>query len=125
MDPFVKELITTIVLSVVGVVVSSLGSLLFSWIKTKITNEKHAQLLEQALRVVDDGVTYVYQTYVENLKGTDLWDKEAMNTANQKAVDYITNHLPADIVKFITDNNKELTEWILEQIEIAVQNNKK
>ena len=80
-----KEIITTVILSVVGVVVSGIGAFVMAWIRSKIKNEKTAKLFDDAYRVVHEGVTYVYQTYVENLKGTSLWNQEAMHNASQKA----------------------------------------
>lgn len=67
-----QEIITTVLLSVVGMMITVAGSLLTKWLSAKIKNEKVRTILEQAVNVVTDGVVYVHQTYVEGLKGTSL-----------------------------------------------------
>lgn len=119
-----KEVLTTIILSVTGVIISSVGAFVMAWIRSKIKNEKLAKIIDEAFFIVQDGVSYIYQTYVEGLKGTSLWDKEAMKAANQKAVDYIYNHLSQEAINYITSNGQNIDEWISEQIEIAIKNSK-
>lgn len=120
-----KEILTTVILSVVGVIVSGVGAFVMSWIRSKIKNDKIAQMADDAYRIINEGVIYVYQTYVEGLKGTDLWDENAKQAAQQKAFDYISKNLSSEIIKFLQQNGTVIEEWILEQIEIAVQNHKK
>lgn len=119
-----QEILTTIILSVVGVVISGVGAFVMAWIRTKIKDEKLAKIVDEAFFIVQDGVNYVYQTYVEGLKGTSLWDKAAMQTANQKAVDYIYKHLSQEAISYIISKGQNVDEWIAEQIEIAVKNSK-
>jgi hypothetical protein len=47
---------------------------------------------------------YVYQTYVDGLKGTDLWDDTAKDIAKQKAVDYVNKNLSVEVTKFLEKN---------------------
>ena len=54
----------------IGLVISALGTVVTYWITTKIKDQKLRDMLLDATDVVNDAVTYVYQTYVENLKGT-------------------------------------------------------
>lgn len=119
-----QEIMTTIIISIVGAIGSGIGALVMKWLLSKIKNEKAAQLLNEAYQIVHEGVTYVYQTYVEGLKGTSLWNEEAMKNANQQAVSYIQKNLSKDVIKFLEENGKTLEDWIAEQIEIAVQQQK-
>lgn len=119
-----KEILTTIILSVVGAIISGVGAFIMAWIRSKIKNEKIAKLFDDAYRIVHEGVTYVYQTYVENLKGTSLWNQEAMHNASQKAAEYIQKNLSKEMINFLEQNGKTLEDWIAEQIEIAVQQQK-
>lgn len=119
-----QEILTSIILSVVGVVISGVGAFLMAWIRSKIKDDKMAKIVDEAFFIVQDGVNYVYQTYVEELKGTSLWDKAAMQTANQKAVDYIYKHLSQEAVNHIVSKGQNVDEWIAEQIEIAIKNSK-
>lgn len=119
-----QEIVTTIILSVVGAIGSGIGALVIKWLSSKIKSEKAAHLLNEAYQVVHEGVTYVYQTYVEGLKGTSLWNEEAMKNASQQAATYIQKNLPKNVVEFLEANGKTLEDWIAEQIEIAVQQQK-
>lgn len=119
-----SEILTQIILSIVGVVISGIGSILVYYIKLKIDNEHVTKVLSDAVEVVTNGVDYVYQTYVQSLKGTSLWDKQAMISANQQAVNYIKNNLSSDMMSFLMKNNKDINLWISEQIEIAIKKSK-
>lgn len=119
-----EQMITQIVLSIVGVVGATLGGLLTKWINKKIKNEQIKEIFNGALNIVNDGVNYVYQTYVESLKGTDFWNEEAMKIANEKAVEYIKTHLTPEAIDYIKENKGDLETWIKEQIEIAIKNSK-
>lgn len=119
-----SEILTQIILSIVGVVISGIGSILVYYIKLKIDNEHATKVLSDAVEVVTNGVDYVYQTYVQSLKGTSLWDKQAMISANQQAVNYIKNNLSSDMMSFLMKNNKDINLWISEQIEIAIKKSK-
>lgn len=119
-----EQMITQIVLSIVGVVGATLGGFLTKWINKKIKNEQVKEIFNGALNIVNDGVNYVYQTYVESLKGTDFWNEEAMKTANEKAVEYIKTHLTPEAINYIKENKGDLETWIKEQVEIAIKNSK-
>lgn len=119
-----KEILTTVILSVIGAIISGIGAFVMAWIRSKIKNEKVAKIIDDAYRIVNEGVMYVYQTYVDSLKGTDLWDDVAKETARQKAFEYINKNLSTEVVNFLEQNGATLKEWIAEQIEIAVQQQK-
>lgn len=120
-----KEILTTVILSVIGVIISGIGAFVMAWIRSKIKNEKVAKIIDDAYRIVHEGVMYVYQTYVDSLKGTDLWDEVAKETARQKAVEYVNKNLSAEAIKFLEQNETIVEDWICEQIEIAVRSHKK
>lgn len=119
-----KEILTSVIMSIVGAVVSGVGAMLMSWIKNKIKDEKDLKLITEAYKVVSDAVDYVYQIYVENLKGTDLWDDKAMLNAKEQAVNYIKQNLPKEVVVFLEKNGQNLAMWIDDQIEVAIKKQK-
>ena len=47
-----------------------------------------------------------------------------METANKQAVEYIQNHLTQDVKDYLTKNGEDLTAWITDQIEIALDKKK-
>lgn len=121
---FWHDLLTQLILGVAGVCISTLSLCLMRLINNRVKNENAKRILSNALDVVDDGVTYIHQIYVEGVKGTSLWDEHARSQANQKAVDYIQMNLPNEAKKFIKTSGKDVEEWIQQQIEIAIQKNK-
>lgn len=118
------EILTQVIISVVGLVISGLGALAMYYIKTKVKDEKLQVLLSGAHNVVANGVDFVYQTYVSNLKGTSLWDKEAMENAKEQATKYIENNLSAEMKQYLKSTEKDVVEWIAEQIEITISKDK-
>lgn len=119
-----SKILTEIILSVVGLVISSLGAYATYWINTKIKSDKGKKLLSDALNIVSDGVNYTYQTYVDEIKGGSLWDKEAQQRAKEKAFTYIRTNLSEQAEKYIMENFNDVNEWINNQIEIAIQKDK-
>lgn len=119
-----QNILTQIVLSLVGLVISVGGTWLTYLISKKVKNEDLKNMLSDALKIVQNGVDYTYQTYVEALKGTDFWDKEAMKVAKDKAAEYIRDNLTDEVKKYIESTGKTLEEWIKQQIEIAIKKSK-
>lgn len=119
-----KEILTQVTISLLGIVITTVSGYVIALINSKIKDEKMKKILNDALNVVSNGVDFVYQTYVEELKGTDLWDKETMKEASNRAMEYIKVNLTADAKAFITKNGKDIAEWIKEQIEIAIKKSK-
>lgn len=119
-----SKILTEIILAVVGLVISSLGAYATYWINTKIKSDKGKKLLGDALNIVSDGVNYTYQTYVDEIKGGSLWDKEAQQKAKEKAFTYIKTNLSEQVEKYIMENFNDVNEWINNQIEIAIQKDK-
>ena len=83
----------TLIIEIVAAILAAVGSWVLVKVKTlistKIKNAKVAALLGGAVDVVASAVKVTYQTYVEAIKGTDAWTKEAQTTALQMATDEI------------------------------------
>ena len=119
-----QKLLTDVIISVVGLLLSGLGTWLTVLISKKIKNETVKEILNGALNIVKDGVDHTYQTYVEALKGTSFWDEKAMKEPQNRAVDYIKSNLSASAIEYIKETGKTVEEWIREQIEIAIKKSK-
>ena len=119
------DILSKIIISIVGVIVSGLGTLLMSWVSSKMKQEKNEVLKQSILKLIQDAVDYVCQTYVDNLKYTVSWNNQTMNEASKKALEYIEEHLNAEMIDFLTSQFAVgMEQWIEEQIEIAVQKSK-
>lgn len=120
----VQELITEIAFSLISVIGTAVGSAVLYYITKTIKNEQIKNIFTDATKIIGEGVDYVYQTYVENLKGTTLWNQDAMTSAKQQALDYIYNNLSKKSLKFLQENKQELKTWFEEQIEIYIKKSK-
>ena len=76
-------LLTTVLTTLTGWAVAKLTALL----DTKIKDKKALSFITNATDVVINAVKATYQTYVENLKGTELWNAEAQKKALGMAKD--------------------------------------
>ena len=119
-----RQILTEVIISILGIVITVISGYIIAWINSKIKDEKIKRILNDALKIVSNGVDYVYQTYVEKLKGTTLWDADAMKEASNRAMEYINANLTEEAKAFISKNGKDLAEWIKEQIEIAIKKSK-
>ena len=119
-----RQILTEVIISILGIVITVVSGYIIAWINSKIKDEKIKRILNDALKIVSNGVDYVYQTYVEGLKGTTLWDADAMKEASSRAMEYINANLTEEAKAFISKNGKDLAEWIKEQIEIAIKKSK-
>ena len=119
-----RQILTEVIISILGIVITVVSGYIIAWINSKIKDEKIKRILNDALNIVSNGVDYVYQTYVEKLKGTTLWDADAMKEASNRAMEYINANLTEEAKAFISKNGKDLAEWIKEQIEIAIKKSK-
>ena len=119
-----QKMITDIVIWIIGAIASGVGVYLMNFIKTKVKNEKIHKLLCGVLGKIQDGVDYTYQTFVENLKGTTLWDEQAKEKARQQTLAYIQEKMSNIETTFISENYGDVKTWILEQIEVAIKKSK-
>ena len=119
-----QKLVTDIVIWALGLLATSGGACLVNLIRTKVKNEKIQNILLGAVNIVQDGVDYTYQTFVENMKGTTLWDDTAKEAALNKALDYAKMNLSDKAKSLITKDYGDLETWIKNQIEVAIKKSK-
>ena len=119
-----QKLVTDIIIWALGLLATSGGAYLVNLIRTKVKNEKIQNILLGAVNIVQDGVDYTYQTFVENMKGTTLWDDAAKEAALNKALDYAKTNLSDKAKNLITRDYGDLEVWIKNQIEVAIKKSK-
>jgi len=119
-----QKLVTDIIIWALGLLATSGGAYLVNLIRTKVKNEKVQNILLGAVNIVQDGVDYTYQTFVENMKGTTLWDDAAKEAALNKALDYVKMNLSDKAKNLITKDCGDLETWIKNQIEVAIKKSK-
>ena len=101
--------------SIIIKIVSALLATLGAWVLANVKS-----LIQGATNVVSNAVKATYQTYVESIKGTDAWTKDAQEEALKLAIAAARMQLSADVEKFINDNFGDVEMWIKSQIEATL-----
>lgn len=116
-----QSLVIKVAIGVITALATWLGSWLLVKVKTlistKIKNTKLAALLSAATDVVASSVKSTYQTFVENIKGTDEWNAEAQKTAFNNALTLAKEQLTSDVAAAIEELYGDVEKWLETQIE--------
>lgn len=94
-----------------------LMSVVTNWIGSKIKDKNAAKILTSITTLATDAVQATYQSYVEALKGTNAWTKEAQEKALNMALETIKNQLTNSSIKFIEDNYGNIEDYLKTLIE--------
>ena len=119
-----KDIIISIISVVVTTVVLPLVTLgatkLIQYLNQKIKDEKTRSILTGIAQIVERAVRSVFQTYVETLKKSGTFDKEAQANALTYAKMEVQKELSDDVREFITTNYGDLSNFITNQIEATI-----
>lgn len=115
-----------LVLSIVSLVLTSLISWamveLKKWLSKKAKTEKQEQLMTSAVDAVASAVKVVYQTYVEELKGKDMFTREAQAEALAKAKTIAEEQCSQAVKDYINLTFGDFGKWVNIAIETAIYN---
>lgn len=120
MNDILLNVLSVVVSAVIIPLITLLGGKLIQWIGTKINDEKAAKYLQTISKIVLDAVKAVFQTYVESLKKSGSFGAEAQKEALNKALKIIKSELGEDLIKYITDNFGDIDDYLLVQVESAI-----
>ena len=127
-----KDILTNALYDVAITIIIALGGAAIAFLRTKISSINSNSSNELANRIrwevesaVEDAVMAVNQTFVEELKKKNLFDKEAQEEAFDRALDGTLKALSQSTVEFINNTYGDITIWLKDKIEAAVNRNKK
>ena len=127
-----KDILTNALYDVAITIIIALGGAAIAYLRTKISsiNKNSSNELANHIRwevesAVEDAVMAVNQTFVEELKKKNLFDKEAQEEAFDRALDGTLKALSQSTVEFINNTYGDITIWLKDKIEAAVNRNKK
>ena len=110
-----------ILFSALGIIITGLATwgttVLVNWLNSKIKNKELAMFAEMILTVVNSAVKATYQSYVEGLKGTDAWTKEAQEKALQMALETAKAELTVGAIDYIKEQHGDVDRYIKTLIE--------
>ena len=111
---------TEIIISLAGVVISALGLFLTYLINKYIKDQKVKDIINSLHQLVRNSVLEVYQTFVEELKDKDLFDKEAQNKALERCLGLIRANMPNDVKAWLEANVGDITAYLRSLIEAQI-----
>lgn len=115
-----ENILTEIILSIVGIVISGLGTLVAYWISKLIKNEKIKAIMNSLNEVVKKATLEVYQTYVEGLKEKNIFDEEAQKTALKRALNIIETNCTQEVKEWLKTNVSDVQEYLTGLIEAQI-----
>lgn len=127
-----KEILTSALVDIGIAVLIALSGVAIAFLKTKI-NEINAssnnatanRIRKEVAEAVEDAVTAVNQTFVEELKNEKLFDKEMQEEAFERALEGTIDALSRETIDFINNTYGDINVWLVDKIEAAVSRNKK
>ena len=113
-----------IVIEIAVILLTALGSWVLAKVKTlvntKVKNEKARELLGAATSAVTSSVKATFQTYVESIKGTDAWTKDAQITALRMAANTAKTQMSEEVRAYIAANFGDVDTWLENSIEAEI-----
>lgn len=114
------EIGTQIIIAVIGVVVSGLGTLITYLINKYVKNDKLKTVLNSLHELVKDSVLEIQQTYVEALKKDGMFDAEAQKEALERCLLVIKTNMPKDIKAWLDANVSDIEAYLKTLIEATI-----
>ncbi len=116
-----SEFFVEYILPALGILISGLATWLTTvgvkWLNSKIKNKELAALAEMIAIIATRSVKATYQTYVENIKGTDAWTEEAQKKALRDALNTAKKELPTKALTYIEKQHGNVDEYLINLIE--------
>jgi hypothetical protein len=127
-----RDILTNALIDIGIAMLIALGGAAIAFLKAKITEANTSSNNSTANRIrwevaeaVEDAVTAVNQTFVEELKNKNLFDKEKQEEAFERALEGTIDALSRETVDFINNTYGDINIWLIDKIEAAVSRNKK
>lgn len=120
MNDIIISIISVVVTSVVSPLITLGGAKLIQYLNQKIKDEKIRNTLTGITQLVERAVRSVFQTYVESLKKSGTFDKEAQLKALSFARTEVMKELNDDAIDFIKSNYGDIQGFITNQIEATI-----
>ena len=110
-----------IILSVCSIILTGLATwgltVFTTWMNSKLKDKKSQKYANEVLDIVVSCVKTTYQTYVEAIKGTDMWTKETQERALNMALKSAKAQLNTDVSNYITENYGNIDAYLISLIE--------
>lgn len=115
-----NNILTELIIGLIGIVISGLGIYVTYLINKWVKNQETKDIINSLNEIVKNAVLEVYQTYVEELKDKDIFDKEAQNIALERALKIIKENIPEKVETWLKTNFVAYQEYIKGLIEAQI-----
>ena len=127
-----RDILTNALIDIGIAMLIALGGAAIAFLKAKITevntssdNDTANRIRWEVAEAVEVAVAAVNQTFVEELKNKNLFDKEKQEEAFERALEGTIEALSRETVDFINNTYGDINIWLIDKIEAAVSRNKK
>lgn len=120
MNELLLNILSVVVSAIVLPLISIGGTYLIKWINSKIKNQEYAKLLSDATNIVLNAVRSVTQTYVDSLKSSGSFGKDAQEVALNKAKEISLSQMSSELKTFVEENFGSVDSWLINQIEASI-----
>lgn len=120
MNDIIISIISITVTTVILPLITLAGTRLIQYLNHKIRDEKTRRILTGLTEIVERAVRSVFQTYVEALKKSNIFDREAQIKALQLAKTEILKELNDETIDYIKENYGDVNSFITTQIEATI-----
>ena len=120
MNEILLNVLSVLLTAVILPLISIAGTQLIKFINSKIKNNELAKQLATATTIVTNAVRAVFQTYVDSLKKSGNFGKEAQIEALNKAKELTLAQLSEEVKEYITKNYGDINTWLTTQIEATI-----
>lgn len=104
------------ILPALGTILCGLASwgttVLIKWVSSKIKNKEILALTNTVFTISQNAVKATYQSYVEGLKGTDAWTKEAQEKALNMALQTAKSELTTKALAYIKEQHGDIDKYL-------------
>ena len=115
-----NQILTEVILSVAGIIISALGLYLTYFINKKIKNEELKEIVNSLNELIKNSVLEVYQTYVEALKDNGMFDKKAQKLALERCLTLINTNMPERVKTWLKSNFTDIERYLKSLIEAQI-----
>ena len=115
---------SNILLAIVSMVLTTASSVFIpmgvAWAKSKIKDAKVAKYVGRIGDIIVDAVIATNQTYVDTLKGKNMFDETAQKVAFEKTKSTVLALVNSEAKAVIVEAYGDFDEWLVSKIESTV-----
>lgn len=120
MNDIVLSIISIVVTTIVLPLISIAGTKLIKYIGEKTKDQTATRILTNITGIVERAVRTIFQTYVDSLKKSGEFDKDAQIRAYNLAKQEVMVELNQEAKEFISQNYGDINTFIRNQIEATI-----